>query len=226
MCAHLKNCQRQPEDVHEQAYTLCVSRGWIRGSGTRNISLNSPLLQITSLPPLQTLLDFHSCAGDMNLGTSSPSTSQLNVPPVFLPSFPLASGSGMNISHSAGISNLLAVPTPNHYFPGLVLQYTQSPYLCSHSPHSQPNTPASNLSSVSESPAALSESLPLHSLSGSPAPLLLDVVHTRKRAQTESHAHSSVPNASAQISQWSNTTQEQFETHLANITASCGLPSH
>jgi hypothetical protein len=237
MCTHLKNCQRQPEDVREQAYSIVCFTQLDQRPGTRNISLNSPLTQFTGLLPLQTLPNLHPRDVDMNPGASFPYMSQLSAPPVFVPSFPSASGSGMNINASTSTSNLLVVPTPNHYFPGSdcsVLQYIQSPYLRSYSPYSQSNTPMSNLSSASESPVTLlSESLPLRSVSGSPAPLLLDVAHaphlttgTRKQARTVSHAHSGVPNASAQISQWSNTTQERFETHLANITASCGFPSH
>ncbi|OAX33383.1 hypothetical protein K503DRAFT_526769 [Rhizopogon vinicolor AM-OR11-026] len=62
MCTHLKNCQRQPEYVREQAYALCVSRSRTKGPpGARSISLNSSLQQAVDLPrrrPLTLLPDF------------------------------------------------------------------------------------------------------------------------------------------------------------------------
>ncbi|OJA08695.1 hypothetical protein AZE42_13152, partial [Rhizopogon vesiculosus] len=230
MCTHLKNCQRQPEDVREQAYALCILRGWIKGPpGARSVSLNTPLQQVVDLP-LQTLPNLRIHGVGMNHDMGSTSASQFGVPPLFLSSFPLASGSGMNSSSQASTSaSNLQAPTPN-YWPGSVLpQYTQSPHFSAHALYPQSDTPISNLSSASESSIALS--LPLaRSISTSPAPILFtDAAHilpttTGNRVRAVSRTHSGGLNV--QVSQWSNVTQERFETHLANITASCGFPSN
>ncbi|OAX42877.1 hypothetical protein K503DRAFT_275194 [Rhizopogon vinicolor AM-OR11-026] len=120
MCTHLKNCQRQPEDVREQAYALCLSRGWIKGSpGSRSVILNTHLQQVVDLP-LQTLPNLHVHGIGMNRDMGSTSASQFGVPPLFLSSFPLASGSGMNSSSQASMSaSNLQAPIPN-YRPGSV----------------------------------------------------------------------------------------------------------
>ena len=213
MCTHLKNCQRQPQDVCKQAYEVCVSHNWIKGHGAGVPTPSLAPSHSTSLPLLQIVpdSDFHHYTSSMD--------ANLNLGPV----------NAINVSDSTTAGSWHRASVPN-YFPQQNM--THSPFFDSYSLHSQSGTPVSNPPSVSPSPGALPMiSLP-HSVSGSPAPLLLDPAHsqyptaTRKRARTVSHTNSSASIAPVQSSQWSNVTQERFETHLANITASCGLSSN
>lgn len=116
MCTHLKNCLRQPDDVREQAYEVCIARNWIRGAGnSNNIKLNNPPQQNISLP-LQPQDPYFHCA-DM-------SSYQSGVPLPFSAnslSNPSTSGSG-TIPMIPGTN--WQAPTPT-YLQALALQHAQ-----------------------------------------------------------------------------------------------------
>jgi hypothetical protein len=210
MVPHLNSCQKQPQDVRMQAHALCIERGWIRGPKPQ-VSLNIPQFS------------------GVGVGLPQPAYSQ--------PSFPSNSTSSTSC---ASAQNFLLPPTfpiqPSTLSPAGDMQRLPSPLLFAGSPG--PDTlggfhglgDLTDPSSRSQSPSLVS--LPtvstIQSRTGSPALGELSRPSS-KRIRVLSQTRSSTPDMSAVVGgtssrlQWTPAFQERFETHMANITASCGL---